>query len=178
MQIILKSNLMKVGLLSDTHGWIHPRLYDHFASCDELWHAGDIGSLETAEALAAFRPLRAVYGNIDGDKVRRLYREDLKFQAGELNVWLTHIGGSPGNYDRRVKSALYDDPPDIFICGHSHIAKIMYDKKANFLYINPGAAGYSGFHKFMTLVRFSIDGSEIHDMELIELGERGKVQII
>jgi uncharacterized protein len=165
---------MKIGLLSDTHGWIHPRLFDHFAGCDEIWHAGDIGNLDTADSLAAFRPLRAVYGNIDGTSVRSIYREHLIFRAEEVNVWLTHIGGTPGHYDQRVRPGIYDNPPDLFICGHSHIAKVMYDKKAGFLYVNPGAAGYYGFHEYMTAIRFQIDGKAIHDMELIELGERGK----
>lgn len=166
---------MKIGLLSDTHGWIHPRLYDFFRSCDEIWHAGDIGNLETADKLASFKPLKAVYGNIDGAEVRRVYKENLRFIADELPVWITHIGGSPGRYDPRVKPDIYTDPPGLFICGHSHIARIMFDKKANFLFVNPGAAGYIGFHKVMTAVRFTIEGKEIKDMELIELGERGRV---
>jgi len=168
---------MKIGLLSDTHGWIHPRLFDHFSQCDEIWHAGDIGSIEIADALAAFKPLKAVYGNIDNSIVRTAYKQHLKFMADEIKVWITHIGGTPGHYDQGVRNQIYEDPPDIFICGHSHIAKIMYDKKAALLYVNPGAAGYHGFHKFMTAIRFEIDGKNIHDMELIELGERGK-QII
>jgi uncharacterized protein len=169
---------MRIGLLSDTHGWVHPAIYEHFASCDEIWHAGDIGNIETADALAAFKPLKAVYGNIDNDIVRRSYREHLKFNAEEMKVWLTHIGGVPGNYDRRVRTALLEDTPDIFICGHSHIAKVQYDKKSGLLYLNPGAAGYNGFHRFMTVLRFSIDGRDIHDMDLIELGERGKLTAI
>jgi uncharacterized protein len=168
---------MKIGLISDTHGWIHPRLFEHFAACDEIWHAGDIGNIETADALAAFKTLRAVYGNIDNELVRKCYREDLIFKAEELRVWLTHIGGTPNSYDRRVRAGIYDDPPDIFICGHSHIAKIMYDKKAGLLYLNPGAAGYYGFHKYMTAIRFSIVGKDISDMELIELGERGRASV-
>ena len=169
---------MKIGLLSDTHGWIHPRLYTHFAGCDEIWHAGDIGNIETADKLAAFKPLRAVYGNIDDALVRTVYKEHLMFQIDEIKVWLTHIGGTPGHYDQRVRPAVYENPPDIFICGHSHIAKVMHDKKTGFLYINPGAAGYYGFHKFMTAIRFQINGKNIHDMELIELGERGKAAIL
>jgi uncharacterized protein len=169
---------MKIGLLSDTHGWVHPRLYDHFDSCDEIWHAGDIGNIETADAIAAFKPLKAVYGNIDNDIVRRSFEENLIFTAEGLRVWLTHIGGAPGKYDRRVSDSIYENPPDIFICGHSHIAKIMYDKKAGLLYLNPGAAGYSGFHKYMTAIRFRIEGKDICDMELIELGERGRVTIV
>jgi len=169
---------MKIGLLSDTHGWIHPGLFEYFASCDEIWHAGDIGNIETADTLSAFKPLKAVYGNIDNEIVRRCYKENLIFIADEVKVWLTHIGGAPGNYDRRVRAGICENPPDIFICGHSHIAKIMYDRKAGLLYLNPGAAGYNGFHKYMTVIRFSIDGKEIHDMELIEMGERGRLRVI
>jgi len=166
---------MKIGLLSDTHGWIHPRIFDHFAGCDEIWHAGDIGSVAVADSLAAFKPLKAVYGNIDDALVRRIYTENLVFMAEEVKVWLTHIGGTPGHYDRKVLPFMEQNSPDLFICGHSHIAKVMFDKKAGFLYMNPGAAGYNGFHRFMTAIRFHIDGKEIHDLELIELGERGKV---
>ena len=168
---------MKIGLISDTHGWIHPALFRHLDACDEIWHAGDIGSIEIADRLAAFKPLKAVFGNIDNAAVRRAYKENLHFNAGELRIWMTHIGGNPDNYDRRVRTRIYEDPPDIFVCGHSHIALIRYDKKADLLYLNPGAAGYHGFHKFMTAIRFSIDGKEIHDMELIELGERGRFNI-
>jgi len=168
---------MKIGLLSDTHGWIHPRLFDHFEGCDEIWHAGDIGNIQTADTLAAFRPLKAVYGNIDDAVVRRTYNEHLHFMAEDTRVWITHIGGTPGHYNSVVRRALTDNPPDIFICGHSHIARVIYDKKSGFLYINPGASGYNGFHKYMTAIRFHIDGIRIHDLELIELGERGKVII-
>jgi putative phosphoesterase len=165
---------MKIGLISDTHGWIHPRLFDHFANCDEIWHAGDIGNIETADNLNSFKPLKAVYGNIDDALVRRTYKENLIFIAENIRVWITHIGGTPGHYDRRILPGITGNPPDLFICGHSHIAKVMYDKKAGFLYMNPGAAGYNGFHKFMTAIRFQIDGKSIHDLELIELGERGR----
>jgi putative phosphoesterase len=168
---------MKIGLISDTHGWIHPRLFGHFEKCDEIWHAGDIGNIETADAFTAFRPLRAVYGNIDDAQVRRAFREHLHFMAEETRIWITHIGGSPDHYNQRVRKGLTDNHPDIFICGHSHIARVIYDKKCGFLYINPGAAGYNGFHKYMTAIRFQIDGTKIHDLELIELGERGKVVI-
>lgn len=173
--IIIPVKFMKIGLLSDTHGWIHPRLFDHFAGCDEIWHAGDIGNIETADKLAAFKPFKAVYGNIDNSLIKSVYKENMIFKAEETWVWLTHIGGSPGHYDRKVLSAINENPPDLFICGHSHIAKVIYDKKAGFLYMNPGAAGYTGFHKYMTAIRFQIDGKSIHDLELIELGERGKI---
>ena len=166
---------MKIGLISDTHGWIHPRLFDHFKDVDVIWHAGDIGNLETADALSAFRPLRAVYGNIDDARVRRVYGENLRFMAEEVKVWITHIGGTPGRYNRRVRAAINEDQPHIFMCGHSHIALVRNDPKGGFLYINPGAAGYQGFHKYMTIATLHIDGSRIHDFKLIELGERGKV---
>ncbi len=168
---------MRIGLLSDTHGWIHPRLFELLGECDEIWHAGDIGNIETADSLARFKPLRAVYGNIDGNPVRVSYHENLIFRAQEVQVFMTHIGGSPGRYDRRAKALFSENRPELFICGHSHIAKVVYDKNEGFLYVNPGAAGYNGFHRFMTAIRFSITGSRIHDMELIELGERGKVII-
>ena len=168
---------MKIGLISDTHGWIHPRLFELFEGVDEIWHAGDIGNIETAEKLADFKPFKAVYGNIDNAVVKRIYNEHLIFNVEEINVWLTHIGGIPGHYDRRVRPGIYENPPDLFICGHSHIAKVMQDKKTGFLYVNPGAAGYNGFHKYMTAIRFEIDGKKIHDMDLIELGERGRVTI-
>jgi uncharacterized protein len=169
---------MKIGLLSDTHGWIHPALWEHFTGCDEIWHAGDIGNIEIADALSAFKPFRAVHGNIDNDVVRRCYGEHLRMTIDEVKIWITHIGGSPGNYDRRVRLLLPENKPDLFICGHSHIAKVQYDHKAGMLYVNPGAAGYNGFHKYMTALRFSIDGRDIHDMELIELGERGRAAFI
>jgi uncharacterized protein len=164
---------MKIGLVSDTHGWIHPRLFDYFDKCDEIWHAGDIGNIETADSFCAFKPFRAVYGNIDDVTVRLTYKENQIFEVGEKKIWMKHIGGTPGHYDLKVRKKIYDNPPDIFICGHSHIAKVMFDKKAGLLYINPGSAGYIGFHKFMTAIRFNIDENKIYDLELIELGERG-----
>jgi putative phosphoesterase len=166
---------MKIGIISDTHGWIHPRLFEHFREVDEIWHAGDIGNIETADQLSSLKPLKAVYGNIDDATVRRAFKGRLDFTAEGISVMITHIGGSPDHYDRRLLPSLYNDPPDLFICGHSHIAKVMYDKKAGFLFINPGSAGYTGFHKYMTAIILSIDEKRIHDLKLIELGERGKV---
>jgi putative phosphoesterase len=168
---------MKIGLISDTHGWIHPSLYEHFKNCDEIWHAGDIGNIQTADSIASFKPLSAVYGNIDDSIVRSTYPESLRFTVEKMTVWMIHIGGNPGSYSQKVKPEIYTNPPDIFICGHSHIAKVMFDKKSGSLYINPGAAGYTGFHKYMTAIRFQITGDRIHDLELIEMGERGKVRI-
>ena len=168
---------MKIGLISDTHGWIHPSLFEHFKDCDEIWHAGDLGNIQIADSLASFKSFRAVYGNIDDSTVRSTYPESLRFRVEKMNVWMIHIGGNPGNYSPKVKAEIYTNPPDIFICGHSHIAKVMFDKKAGSLYINPGAAGYTGFHKYMTAIRFQITGEKIHDLELIEMGERGRVKI-
>ncbi len=166
---------MKIGLISDTHGWIHPRLFEHFKEVDEIWHAGDIGNIGTADMLSAFKPLRAVYGNIDDAIVRKVYGKHLHFPAEEVKVWITHIGGTPGHYDKSVKPVIFENPPGLFICGHSHITRVMYDKKGGFLFINPGAAGYIGFHKIMTAIRFRIEGKNIRDLEVIELGERGRV---
>jgi len=168
---------MKIGLLSDTHGWIHPRIFDFFENCDEIWHAGDIGNIETADKLNSFRPLRAVYGNCDDTKVQQAYRKNLRFTVEEVDVFITHIGGAHGRYEQEVAKELSKNPPALFICGHSHIALVEYDDKYKFLHINPGAAGYMGFHKMMTAIRFSIEGKNITDLELIELGERGKVVI-
>lgn len=167
------SIMVKIGLLSDTHGWIHPRLYEYFSEVDEIWHAGDIGNIETADKLSSFKNLRAVYGNIDGAEIRSKYSGHLNFTVEEVKVMMTHIGGHPGSYDHKIREAIQTDHPDIFICGHSHIARIIYDKQGDFLYINPGAAGCHGFHKYMTAVRFVIKGKIISEMELIELGERG-----
>lgn len=168
---------MKIGILSDTHGWIHPKLFDFFSGVDEIWHAGDIGNAETADKLSAFKPLLAVYGNIDGSVIRSMYSKSLRFTKEGKEIYITHIGGHPGHYDPAVRNYLSANPPGIFICGHSHIARVMFDKKGGFLYINPGAAGYTGFHKIMTAIRFQIDGGNIHDLELIELGERGNVSL-
>jgi putative phosphoesterase len=168
---------MKIGLLSDTHGWIHPSIFEHFAGCDEIWHAGDIGDIRTADRLARFKPLKAVYGNIDDSVIRSVFPEDLRFKAEDMKVWIIHIGGTPGNYSPKVKNEIYGSPPDIFICGHSHIAKVQFDKRSGSLYINPGAAGYKGFHKYLTMIRFCITGSKIHDLELIEMGERSKISV-
>ncbi len=168
---------MRIGLLSDTHGWLHPSIYKYFEECDEIWHAGDIGNESTANELETFKPLRAVYGNIDDASMRRRYNEHLRFTIEGLKVWITHIGGYPGRYAPGVKDSIYQNSPGLFISGHSHIAKVQYDKKLDLLHINPGAAGYNGFHKIMTIVRFTISESIVSELELIELGERGRVNL-
>lgn len=161
--------MKRIGLLSDTHGFLHPRLFAFFENVDEIWHAGDFGDLETADKLAAFKPLVGVYGNIDDQKLRTVYPFHQRFKCEEVDVWMTHIGGYPGHYERYVKPDIYTHPPNLFISGHSHILKVIYDKKLDFLHLNPGAAGYKGFHKVCTALRFIIDGNNIRDMEIWEL---------
>ena len=168
--------MKRIGLISDTHSHLEESVFDHFAECDEIWHAGDIGVIEVADRLADFKPLRAVYGNIDAANVRQTYPLDLHFHCEEVKVWLTHIGGYPGRYSKRIKDQLEEVNPDLFICGHSHILKVMPDPKYNLLHINPGAAGVHGFHQVKTLIRFTIDGKEIKDLQVIEMGRRGAIK--
>lgn len=163
--------MKKIGLLSDTHSYWDEKYKHHFADCDEVWHAGDIGSFDLTLKFEAFKPFRAVYGNIDGTDIRAAYPEFLRFTLEGVDVLMTHIGGYPGRYDPKVKSILQIDPPKLFICGHSHILKVMYDKKYNCLDINPGAAGKYGFHKVRTLLRFVLDEGTIKDLEVIELSD-------
>ena len=161
--------MMKVGLLSDTHGWWDEKFLELFESSDEIWHAGDIGSVEVAEKLAAFRPFRAVYGNIDGQEIRRMFPQVNRFTVEGTEVLIKHIGGYPGKYDPSIIGSLMARPPKLLISGHSHILKVKYDKTLDMLHINPGAAGRSGFHKVRTLVRFVIDNGMFKDLEVVEL---------
>lgn len=161
--------MKKIGLLSDTHGYLDEAVFKHFEGCDEVWHAGDFGNIAVADTLAAFRPLRGVYGNIDGQDVRSVYPEHLRFACEGVDVWMTHIGGYPGRYSPLVKKEIQLHPPKLFICGHSHILKVMFDQKLQCLHLNPGAAGKQGWHKVRTLMRFSIDGERIEGLEVIEL---------
>ena len=163
--------MKKIGLLSDTHGYWDERYVRHFESCDEIWHAGDIGSIEVADRLAAFRPLRAVYGNINGRELRLRFPQTLRFEVEGAQVLIKHIGGYPGHYDPSVRGSLLTRPPQLFISGHSHILKVKYDKTLSMLHINPGAAGKQGFHRVRTLVRFVVDQGCFSDLEVIELGE-------
>ncbi len=163
---------MRIGLLSDTHGHLDDRIFQYFEECDEIWHAGDIGTAEVSEKLAAYRPFKAVYGNVDGGQLRIQFPEDLWFDCEGVSVWITHIGGYPPKYNRRTKEILKERTPDLFICGHSHILKVMHDKERGLLHINPGAAGLQGFHKIRTLVRFDINSAKISNLEVIELGKR------
>ena len=164
--------MQTIGLLSDTHGWWDEKYATYFASCDEIWHAGDIGSADVALRLSAIRPLRAVCGNIDGYPVRQMYPKTLHFTVEDVSVMMTHIGGYPGRYEPAIRAELYETKPQLFVCRHSHILKVMFDKRLNCLCLNPGAAGKSGFHTVRTLMRFVIDGADIRDMEIIELAKR------
>ena len=163
--------MTRIGLLSDTHGNWDDRYVKYFESCDEICHAGDIGSLELAERLAAVRPLRAVYGNIDGHDIRIRYPETARFTVDGADVLMKHIGGYPGKYDPSIRGQILVHPPKLFISGHSHILKVQYDKTLRLLHVNPGAAGKYGFHKVRTLVRFTIDKGSFSDMEVIELAD-------
>ena len=160
--------MKKIGLLSDTHGWLNPAVFEFFKDCDEIWHVGDIGSTDVADSLSAFKPLRAVYGNIDDQRIRLMFPKINIFTIENVKVMMTHIGGYPGRYEPGIKELIIKEKPNIFISGHSHILKVMNDHDLHLLHINPGAAGNSGFHKVITMVRFQIDGSEIKNMELYE----------
>jgi putative phosphoesterase len=167
--------LKKIGLLSDTHGYLDPKILNHFEKCDEVWHAGDIGSIEVAEQLSNFKKLKAVSGNIDGQNIRSIHPADHIFLCEEVKVFITHIGGYPGNYFPEAGKKINEHRPGLFICGHSHILKVMRDAKYNLLHMNPGAAGKSGFHKMRTILRFEINGKKIENLEVIELGLRGAI---
>ena len=160
--------MTKIGLLSDTHEWLNPAIYDFFKDCDEIWHAGDIGSDDVAIELSAFKKLRAVYGNIDGWEIRADYPQFQIFKVEDVKVVMTHIGGYPNAYAPGIRQMLLEERPDIFISGHSHILKVMSDPKLNLLHLNPGAAGMKGFHKKVTMLRFQIDGKEATNLEIYE----------
>ncbi len=164
--------MMRIGLISDTHGYLDPKVEKYFKECDEIWHLGDVGNIDVIKQLTKIKPVRGVYGNIDGQDIRKLFPEELKFKCEDVKVWLVHIGGYPNRYAKNIKKRIEFNAPDLFISGHSHILKVMYDKKLNLLHINPGAAGKSGFHKVKTLVRFTIDKKNIKDLEVIELGPK------
>lgn len=164
--------MKRIGLLSDTHGYLHPAIFKHFEECDEIWHAGDIGDILLMDRLEEFKTIRAVYGNIDGQELRKIYPLNQRFMCENVDVWITHIGGYPNRYDPRIKEEIHRNPPKLFISGHSHILKVIFDKKLNLLHINPGAAGKQGFHQKLTLVRFTIDGNQIKDLQIIELGDK------
>lgn len=166
--------MKRIGLLSDTHSWLDPSIPEYLEEVDEIWHAGDIGDIEVADNLERFKPFRAVYGNIDGSIARHRYPENQQFETEGLKVLMTHIGGYPGKYPARVKKLIKGFKPNLFICGHSHILKIMPDPANKLIHINPGACGRHGFHHMRTLVRFAIEEGKIHQVQVIELGLRGR----
>ncbi|MBW7890078.1 MAG: metallophosphoesterase family protein [Chitinophagaceae bacterium] len=164
--------MKQIGILSDTHGYLDENIFKHFAKCDEIWHGGDFGSEDVAEKLASFKPLRGVYGNIDGAGIRSRFPEKLHIAIEELDVFMQHIGGYPRKYAPGVRQEILKSGSKLFISGHSHILKIMYDDQLDCLHINPGAAGKQGWHKVQTLVRLVIDGDKLRNCEVIELGKR------
>lgn len=164
--------MTKILLLSDTHSYIDDNILNYVKQADEVWHAGDIGNLEVTDKIKELKPLRAVYGNIDDDKARLEFPLDYKFMCEKVAVWITHIGGYPDKYNVRIREEIKKDSPKIFISGHSHILKVMFDKKLNLLHMNPGACGKHGFHQVRTMLRFTINGSDIKDLEVIELGKK------
>ena len=164
---------MKILLLSDTHNYLDEAVLSLCQQCDEIWHAGDIGTIEVADTLSSIRPLVAVYGNIDGGEVRKVYKEDYWFEREGLHIWMTHIGGYPPKYNRRTKNIFDSRVPDIFVCGHSHILKVIKDKtRGNMLCLNPGAVGKQGFHSKRTMLRFELANKEIKKLEVIDLGKK------
>lgn len=166
--------MTKIGLISDTHGFLDEAVFNHFEQCDEIWHAGDWGTIELANELKSKsnKPLRGVFGNIDGQDIRSIYPEQLVFNCEEVKVMMRHIGGYPPKYNPETRKELQLHQPQLFISGHSHILKVMYDDKINCLHMNPGAAGKQGWHKMRTLIRFVIDGKNMKDCEIIELGKK------
>ena len=161
--------MKKIGLLSDTHSYLHPKVFKHFGNCDEIWHAGDIGSLEVLNELENFKKTRAVYGNIDNHKIRIACKKNLFFEIEGVYVFMTHIGGYPPKYTPAIKEILERKKPKLFVCGHSHILKVIFDKQRNILHMNPGAAGKYGIHHVITLLRFELMQGEIKNLEVIEI---------
>lgn len=167
--------MVKIGLLSDTHGFLPERVFELFKDVDEIWHAGDIGSLEVTDRLKAFKPLRAVYGNIDDQQIRSEFPEDQTFKIEDLVVSMTHIAGRPGKYSKHASELISRTKPNLFICGHSHILLVQQDQSRNLLWLNPGACGNKGFHSIQTALRFQINGNKIEQMEIIEFGKRSNL---
>ena len=164
--------MTRIGLISDTHGFLDEAVFDHFNNCDEIWHGGDFGDESVANKLKELKPLKGVYGNIDGNDIRTVYPEQLVFYCEDVKVMIRHIGGAPPKYNPETRKELQIHQPNLFIAGHSHILKVMYDDKISCLHMNPGAAGKQGWHKVRTIIRFVIDGNNMKDCEVIELGKR------
>jgi len=166
---------MKIGLISDTHGFLDPGIFTVFEACDEIWHAGDFGTQEVIDRLSAFKPLKGVYGNIDAPEIQYQFPLQLNWTHGEFRILMTHIAGYPGKYLRKIKQWIAENPCDLFICGHSHILKIIRDPVMGHLHINPGACGQEGFHFMRTAVRFDLIDNQLKNLEIIELGQRGLI---
>jgi putative phosphoesterase len=164
--------MQRIALLSDTHNYLDPKIFKYFDSCDQIWHAGDIGTISIADELAKIKPLTAVYGNIDGTDVRKVHPLNQRFMCEDVDVYMTHIGGYPNRYSLDALKEIKRKAPKLFICGHSHILKVMFDPTYQLLHINPGAAGVHGFHTVKTMVRFLIDRDQVKELEVIELGPR------
>ena len=164
--------MKRIGLMSDTHGYIDPKIYDYFKDVDEIWHAGDVGTIDVIDDLRKFKPLRGVYGNIDDYIIRKELPEFNRFKCEDVEVLITHIGGKPGNFSIPATAELNKKAPKLFICGHSHILLVKMDTRYKMLCMNPGACGFKGFHSVKTILRFSITGDRIHDLEAIEIGKR------
>ncbi len=164
--------MTKILLLSDTHGYLDEAILKYAKQADEIWHAGDIGTFEVVDKLAALKPLKAVHGNIDNGLLQQEFPLHQRFLCEEVDVWITHIGGYPNRYSPKIKRNIQENSPNLFISGHSHILKVMWDKKLNLLHMNPGACGKQGFHLMRTMLRFEIDGKDIKNLEVIELGKR------
>jgi hypothetical protein len=162
--------LTRIGLISDTHSYLHETVFTHFSNCDEIWHGGDFGDISVIEKLSAFKPLKGVYGNIDSSNIHAQFPEQLVFMCEGVKVMMRHIGGYPPRYNPETKKEILLHQPQLFISGHSHILKVMFDEKLQCLHMNPGAAGKHGWHKVSTLIRFVIDGKDMKDCEVIELG--------
>jgi putative phosphoesterase len=165
--------MIRIGLISDTHGWLDEQVFRHFEACDEIWHAGDFGSMDLIDQLAGFKPLRGVYGNIDEPAIRHRFPERLSFDCEGLRICMQHIGGYPGRYAPGVKQWLQQQKAGLFISGHSHILKVQFDPSLQCLHLNPGAAGRQGWHVMRTLLRFSVAEGRVENLEVIELGKRG-----
>lgn len=164
--------MTKILLLSDTHSYFDERILDYAKNADEIWHCGDFGSVDVIEQLEKITTVRGVYGNIDSDNIRKIFPEVLRFSCEQVEVLMIHIGGYPGRYSPLAKKEIAENPPKLFISGHSHILKAMFDQKNNLLHLNPGAAGKEGWHKVRTMIRFEISGDKIENLEIIELGSR------
>jgi len=167
--------LKRILLISDTHDYLDPKLLKHIEEADEVWHAGDIGGAWLCDKIEKIKPLKAVFGNIDDNEIRSIFPENLVFDCEGLKVLITHIGGYPGKYPSRIKNLISQNKPGLFICGHSHILKVIYDKENNLLHINPGACGVQGFHRVKTAVKFEVDKKEIKNLAVIELGNRASL---